>query len=180
LSGPRAHPTAPWTPASAGEPPLVSVVIPVHNREYFVEGAIRSVLAQTHPEIEVVVVDDGSADETPGFLQAMAVDEPRISIVTPPTSRGAQAARNTGIRASSGDWVTFLDSDDRYLPDSVAIRLHEAKKDSFSVVHGEARRLTASGVDPLYGVPALRGNVYRQLVAAPAPLLPTRTPGFRH
>jgi glycosyltransferase involved in cell wall biosynthesis len=160
------------TGADAPRVALVSVVIPVHNREHLVEGAVRSVLAQTHTETEVVIVDDGSTDGTLGVLQGLADKEPRISILTHPTSRGAQAARNTGIRASSGQWVTFLDSDDRYLPDSVALRLHEAERSSVAVVHGEARRITAAGIDALYGVAALRGKVYRQLLARPAVLFP--------
>ena len=152
---------------------LVSVVIPVRNREHLVEAAVRSVLGQTHSETEVVVVDDGSTDGTLRVLGALAEKEPRISIIEHQASRGAQAARNTGIRASSGDWVTFLDSDDRYLPESVSLRLREAERSSVKVVHGEARRITSSGVDALYGVPPLQGNVYRQLLTRPAVLFPS-------
>ncbi len=95
-----------------------------------------------------------------------------MSIVTHSTSRGAQASRNSGILASSGTWVTFLDSDDRYLPDSIMLRMEEAERRSVAVVHGEARRVAATGIDPLYGVPRLEGNVRRDLLAASWPLFP--------
>jgi glycosyltransferase involved in cell wall biosynthesis len=152
--------------------PRVSVVIPVHNREHLVEGAVRSVLAQTYPDLEVIVVDDGSTDGTAGVLEAVARQDPRVSILTHPTSRGAQAARNSGIRASSGRWVTFLDSDDRYLPDSITLRMEEARRRAVTVVHGEARRVAATGTEPLFGVPRLEGNVRRELLACPGPLFP--------
>jgi glycosyltransferase involved in cell wall biosynthesis len=155
------------------EADLVSVVIPVHDRELLVEGAVRSVLAQTYARTEVVVVDDGSTDRTLRVLHALAEKEPRLSVMKHPSNRGAQAARNTGIQGSSGEWVTFLDSDDRYLPNSVALRLHEAKQSSVAVVHAEGRRVTASGVDATYGVPPLRGNVYRELLVRPAVLFPS-------
>ena len=150
---------------------LVSVVIPVHNRERLVGQAIQSVLGQTYANTEVVVVDDGSTDETLRVLQALAGKEPRVCVIAHSTCRGAQAARNTGIRASMGEWVTFLDSDDRYHRDSVAVRLDEARRSSVAVVHGEARRIRADRIDPLYGVPPLRGNVYRQLLRHPGPFL---------
>jgi glycosyltransferase involved in cell wall biosynthesis len=96
--------------------PRVSVVIPAYNHARYVGEAIRSVLAQTFQDFEVIVVDDGSTDETGEVVAALK--EPRITYVRQ-SNRGQAAARNTGIRASSGEYVAFLDDDDLWLPDKL-------------------------------------------------------------
>ncbi|MFO7752407.1 MAG: glycosyltransferase [Desulfobacteraceae bacterium] len=88
--------------------PLVSAVIPTFNRGWTVCRAIDSVLTQDYPNIETIVVDDGSLDDTGEKLSPYAG---RISLIKQ-ENRGVSAARNTGIRASSGEFVAFLDSDD--------------------------------------------------------------------
>ncbi len=92
--------------------PSVSVVIPAYNREHTVGTAIRSVLWQTCPPLEVIVVDDGSTDRTAQVVEAMG--EPLVRLVRQENG-GISAARNTGIRAAVGDWVAFQDSDDEWL-----------------------------------------------------------------
>ncbi|MGH9255980.1 MAG: glycosyltransferase family 2 protein [Vicinamibacterales bacterium] len=94
--------------------PKVSVVIPVLNRPVAVRRAIESVLTQTLQDFEIIVVDDGSTDETAAAVQAFA--DPRIRLTRHERPRGGSAARNTGIRASSAPYVAFLDSDDEWLP----------------------------------------------------------------
>src|SRR4051794_13254876 len=89
---------------------LVSVIIPVHNRARLVRAAVESVLEQTHERVEVVPVDDGSTDGTAAVLQMLAASDPRVKVVIQHQNRGAQAARNAGIVASSGSWIGFLDS----------------------------------------------------------------------
>jgi glycosyltransferase involved in cell wall biosynthesis len=87
---------------------LVSVIIPTYNYARFVHRAIDSVLAQTYPDLECVVVDDGSTDETP---QVLARYGSRIRVIRK-EKQGPGIARNTGIRAARGEYVAFLDSDD--------------------------------------------------------------------
>lgn len=94
------------------ESPLVSIVIPTFNREDLVAQAIDSALAQTHPRCEVVVVDDGSTDRTADVLARYAG---RIVAIRQENA-GLAGARNTGIRASRGAFVGFLDSDDLWEP----------------------------------------------------------------
>lgn len=96
----------------SGQVPLVSVVIPTYNRAEYAVAAVESVLAQTHPKIECVVVDDGSTDATP---EALAPFEDRI-VLHRQENRGLAGARNAGIRLATGDFVGFLDSDDVWLP----------------------------------------------------------------
>jgi glycosyltransferase involved in cell wall biosynthesis len=92
--------------------PLVSVIIPTFNRAGIVTRAIDSVLGQTYRPVEVVVVDDGSTDDTPRVLQAYG--DTIVSVVQ--NNAGPSAARNRGIRESKGDLIGFLDSDDLWLP----------------------------------------------------------------
>lgn len=97
----------------AGQP-LISVIMPTHNRGWCLERAIRSVLAQTLPDFELVVVDDGSQDGSEQIVKACG--DSRIIYHRFPHRRGANAARNHGIAISRAALVTFLDSDDEYLP----------------------------------------------------------------
>lgn len=94
--------------------PNISVVMPVYNRAHSVERSVRSVLAQTLGNFELLVVDDGSTDATAKVIEAIA-DE-RISLIRQPRNAGANAARNRGIVAAKAEIVSFLDSDDEFLP----------------------------------------------------------------
>lgn len=99
--------------------PLVSVIIPTHNRAGWVGEAIGSVLEQTYEPIELIVVDDGSTDHTAKVVQAFG------SALTyrPQPQAGVSAARNRGVAASHGELVAFLDSDDLWQPEKVAAQV---------------------------------------------------------
>jgi glycosyltransferase involved in cell wall biosynthesis len=90
----------------------ISVVVPVFNGEAFIRDCIASVLAQTHPPCEIVVVNDGSTDGTGAALLEFGS---RIRVIEQ-ANRGRSAARNAGIAAAGGEYVAFLDADDRYAP----------------------------------------------------------------
>lgn len=96
----------------------VSVVIPTYNYAHYVTGAVESALAQTYPDREVIVVDDGSTDDT---RDRLAPFEGRIRYVHQ-ENRGLSAARNTGVRVARGALVAFLDSDDLWHPEKLAIQ----------------------------------------------------------
>jgi GT2 family glycosyltransferase len=100
--------------------PLVSIIIPTYNRSRLLQEAVESALAQTYPNVEVIVVDDGSADDT---AQVMAQYDDRLCYIRQ-ANRGVAAARNTGIRASRGEYLTFLDDDDRFLRTKVQRQVH--------------------------------------------------------
>ena len=99
--------------------PLVSVIVPVYNASLYIEECINSLLAQTYTHLEVLVVDDGSKDDSIDKVYAL-VNNYRgpitFSILRHDFNRGVSAARNTGIDASSGVFISFLDSDDFILP----------------------------------------------------------------
>lgn len=103
----------------------VAVVIPVYNGACYLAAAIESVLAQSLPPAEVIVVDDGSTDD--GAAVACAFGPP-VSVLTQ-TNRGPAAARNLGVAHSSGDLLAFLDADDLWLPDKLARQMQVLQDD---------------------------------------------------
>jgi len=111
-------------------PPTVSVIIPTYNRAHLVGRAIRSVMSQTCQDFEIIVVDDGSTDDTEKVVSSF--NDPRIRYYQHQTNRGHSATRNTGITMSRGKYIAFLDSDDEYLPEKLEAQLevfeHQASR----------------------------------------------------
>lgn len=105
---------------------LVSVIMPAHNAATYIQEAVRSVLAQTHQRVELIIVNDGSTDNTAGILEA--IDDPRISIIHQ-SNQGTSHARNTALEAARGEFICFLDSDDVMPPGSIASRLRIFERD---------------------------------------------------
>jgi len=98
--------------------PAVSVVVPTYQRAHSIARTVRSVLAQSMTQIEVLVIDDGGTDDTASVLREM--DDPRIRYLRHETNRGANAARTTGVEAARAERIAFLDSDDVWHPDKLA------------------------------------------------------------
>jgi glycosyltransferase involved in cell wall biosynthesis len=104
--------------------PLVSVVIPTYNRASFVCEAIESVLCQTFSDYEIIVVDDGSTDNTGETLEQY---RDKIKYIYQ-ENEGVSAARNTGIKNSTGLWLAFLDSDDKWMPEYLATQMEGIRR----------------------------------------------------
>lgn len=98
-----------------GVPGLVSVIVPTYNRAYCVTKSINSALAQTYHNIEVIIVDDGSSDNTRELIESTYTNEPRVRYVYQQNG-GVAVARNHGIRLSRGEFMALLDSDDIWKP----------------------------------------------------------------
>jgi len=94
--------------------PVISVVMPTYNRAHLISRAIHSVLNQTYENLELIIVDDGSTDNTEQVVQSF--NDTRLKYIKQPKNSGAAAARNTGIEAALGAYIAFLDSDDEWLP----------------------------------------------------------------
>jgi len=105
------------------ERPLVSVVMPAYNCEAYVEQALRSVLEQGIAQLEVIVVDDASTDDTPRVLERLAREDARIRVLTSPRNCGQGACRNRGVGEARGRYLAFQDSDDLWVPDKLERQL---------------------------------------------------------
>lgn len=97
---------------------LVSVIIPVHNTERFIKRTLKSVVAQTYSNLEILVIDDGSDDSTVDIVKQFAKEDKRIRLLQQPNG-GVAAARNLGIQASVGEFIAPIDADDIWHPDNV-------------------------------------------------------------
>ena len=104
--------------------PTVTVVIPTYNRKGLLPRALTSVARQTRPPDEVIVVDDGSTDDTEGLVRREFPDVRYLQ----QENRGVAAARNRGIREAKGEWLAFLDSDDEWLPQKLTRQLDELRE----------------------------------------------------
>ena len=150
-----------WSGADA---PLVSVVIPCYNQGRFLEEAIASVRAQTYPRVELIVVDDGSTDDTAAVAASLGARCIRQK------NRGLAAARNRGAAAAVGEYLVFLDADDRLLPHGLEANMDAfAERPDAALVSGWFRYLT-SAEEPL-SYP-LAENEYHELVGLIPPQIP--------
>ena len=112
--------------------PTVSAIIPTHNRSQTLLRALRSVYSQRIPVNEVIVIDDGSSDDTAARIQA---EFPGVNLICQ-AQNGVSHARNRGIDAAQGEWLAFLDSDDEWLPIKVETQLNAVRNNpSFRICH---------------------------------------------
>ena len=117
----------------------ISVVIPSYNRAHLLPRTVESVKIQNFDDLEILVVDDGSSDDTESVVGALQKDEPRLRLVRHPQNRGEAAARNTGLREAAGRLIAFLDSDDAWLEGKLHRQhaaLAAAEPDAAAVVTG--------------------------------------------
>lgn len=103
--------------------PKISVIIPTHNRPEFLKKSLVSVLKQTYQDFEIIVVDDGTDERADKIINE--IDDRRIVYIQHEVSRGGGAARNTGIKSSSGQYIAFLDDDDEWLPNKLSIQMEK-------------------------------------------------------
>lgn len=108
---------------------LVSVIIPVYNRENTIKRAIDSILCQTYSNLELIIVDDGSTDDTVSIINGYNDD--RIRLICHKNCGGANKARNTGIANAKGEYIAFQDSDDEWLPDKLSLQIDAMESQKF-------------------------------------------------
>ncbi|MCU6455035.1 glycosyltransferase family 2 protein [Sphingomonas sp. A2-49] len=136
-----------FDPLPAGLPlDAYDVVIPCHDRAHVVADAVASVLAQDHPPVRVVVVDDGSRDDGAAVIRALAAAHPgRVDAAILPRNGGASNARNVGAAFGQAPWIAFLDSDDVWLPGAARAMLGAAATQRADIVVGRFARVEHGG-----------------------------------
>jgi glycosyltransferase involved in cell wall biosynthesis len=156
--------------------PLVSVVIPVHNREKTIGYCLDSVVNQTYRNLEILIVDDYSDNYS--FEKTREViedyDDVRIKIITLKEKSGAQAARNSGIKASEGDWIALIDSDDAWVHDKIERQMNIIEQNDWEkliVVHSDAILCdTINNTKKSFNARRINGeNVFAELLKSPGP-----------
>jgi len=141
----------------------VSIIIPAYNAADYVKEAVDSALAQTYKEMEVVVVDDGSTDETKKILEPY-VKKNEIKYVYE-QNKGLAGARNTGIKNSSGEYIAFLDADDLFLPEKAAEQVRVLEENpSYGVCYSDLLHFSEAGrvFHHRYDYPS--GNLFEPLL----------------
>lgn len=149
--------------AKGAPAPLVSVVLPTHNRSALLPRAIRSVLRQTYADFELIVVDDASSEDPTPIVDAFGDD--RIRLIRHPANRGNAAARNTAIRSARGRFLAFLDDDDEWSPEKLELQVPvlESSEADEALVYC-ARRLISDGVTVGIDAPGKEGDVLDELL----------------
>lgn len=147
--------------------PFISVVIPTYNRERATISAIESVLAQTHPNLEVIVVDDGSTDGSSlaiqRYIHQKGNNRQPILFLTR-QNQGASVARNTGMSKAQGEYIAFLDSDDCWESEKLEYQMRALERfgDKCGVCFTDARLVNNSGMD--ISSFQLHGRNYKQII----------------
>ncbi|MEQ8717451.1 MAG: glycosyltransferase family A protein [Acidimicrobiales bacterium] len=139
----------------------VSVIVPVYNRRDVVAETVESVLAQTHPDVEVHIVDDGSTDGTRERITELAAADARVH-VSHQKNAGPGAARNRGLAAADTEWIAFCDSDDLLPVDSIERRFAwlDANPDHDAVIgRGRTEIIAGADVPPVIASMAAAGDV---------------------
>ncbi|MGF1491708.1 MAG: glycosyltransferase family 2 protein [Microcoleaceae cyanobacterium] len=135
---------------------MISVVMPAYNSEKYIDKAIESILNQTYPDFELVVVDDGSTDRTAEIIKSYIRKDPRVRLVAG-AHQGVSEARNKGVEASRYDWIAVMDSDDIALPTRLDKQLNAARNNPNVIAWGtyihhinsEGKILSLNSLGPL-------------------------------
>ncbi|WP_225420743.1 glycosyltransferase family 2 protein [Lacticaseibacillus porcinae] len=125
----------------------VSVVMPAHNGSHFIEDSIQSVLTQTLSDLELLVVDDASTDNTVELVNNIAQQDKRVRLIQLPENHGVAFARNAGIQAATGDYVAYLDSDDLWLPNKLELQYALMSSQGLQLTYGSYELIDQDGHD---------------------------------
>lgn len=131
-------------------PPTLSVVVPMFDVEPYVSACLRSLLDQHVADVEIIVVDDGSTDRSPGIAEQHARQDPRVRVLRQPHA-GVSAARNAGFRVARGRYLAFCDSDDIVPVTAYASLIGSLERTGSDIASGDVRRLHSSGAEPYSG-----------------------------
>lgn len=127
-----------------GNRPVVSIIVPCYNAEKFIGRGISSIIHQTCPDWELILIDDGSTDSTAGICQKAAAEDKRVHFVEQ-KNQGVSAARNAGLDMAKGQYVMFMDSDDYVSPDILAFTLDQVATCHGSIVIVGHNRVEKNG-----------------------------------
>lgn len=143
---------------------MVSVIMPAYNSADYISEAIGSVLQQTYPKWELIVIDDASKDNTLYIVENFSKQDSRVTIIKNPHNMGPGLTRNAGIEVANGDFIAFLDSDDLWLPQKLEIQLEFMKKHDLSMCFSSYYLMKEGGERIPKIIEALPTLTYRKLL----------------
>lgn len=146
--------------------PLVSIVMPAHNAAGFISESISSVQKQTYENWELLVIDDASADNTSQIVEDFIARDSRIKLHPLPANQGAGFARNIGIKASKGDFISFLDADDLWLPQKLETQLKFMEEKKVEVAYSSYELIDEEGRSKGEKIEALEDLPFKKLLKA--------------
>ena len=139
--------------------------MPAYKAQQVIAEAINSVLVQTYPNFELIIIDDFSPDQTVNIVEDYIAKDKRIRLIKKEKNQGVAAARNTGLDYARGDYVAFLDSDDKWADNKLALQMKIFKESNVDVIFGAYYRFNSKGIINLVNVPSyiekhnlLKGN----------------------
>lgn len=148
--------------------PTVSVIIPTYNRAQLIAMAIDSVLAQTYKDLEIIVVDDSSTDNTEELVKGFIKRDNRIKYIKHDINKGGAEARNTGIKNARGDYVAFLDSDDMWVSEKLERQINIFEEnDDIALVYSNFIRVNDAGEHIGLGIKPktiISGFIFREIL----------------
>ncbi len=137
---------------------LISIIVPVYNSEKFLDRCVRSLLAQSYNDIEIVLVDDGSSDGSAKMCDDYAEKEPKVRVIHKQNG-GLSDARNAGIQGARGSYIMLVDSDDAIEPDACARLAQMAERGEYDIIAGDAQRLDNGKTYPIAHSADIAGRV---------------------
>lgn len=126
--------------------PLVSIITPVYNAVLFLDETLKSVLAQSYSNWELILIDDASTDQSFAQMQNWANKEPRIKVLQQPENLGVAAARNVGLQKAVGKYIAFLDSDDCWDRDKLEVQVNFMEIQKIALSHTAYRKIDSRGM----------------------------------
>jgi len=131
--------------SSENAPDMVSIIMPAFNAAIYVESSIRSVLKQTYPDWELIIINDASTDDTLAKVTSHSESDSRIKVIDLAENVGVAAARNRGLEAAIGKYIAFLDSDDQWANDKLSKQVNYMESNGALITYGAYRRVDESG-----------------------------------
>jgi glycosyltransferase involved in cell wall biosynthesis len=147
--------------------PLISVIVPTYNRDFLLQRAVKSVIHQSYNNLEIIIVDDASIDNTEKIIRKLRNEDNRVRYIKIKTNQGAATARNIGIKKSNGDFIAFQDSDDIWIHDKLEKQMNFFEKNpSIKMVY---TRVVSFGKKTIKLVPSNRkkntaGKLFSELL----------------
>jgi len=141
---------------------LVSVIIPFYNEEKYIETSVQNIIGQTHKNLEILLINDASTDSS--LEKISKLSDSRIKVISLKNNVGRPAARNIGIEAATGDFITLMDADDECSPKRISKQLDAIIKNGANTVSGTWIKIIAGDIEKIKALPASNDEIIKGFI----------------